>query len=108
MSTIFQLKNDLFFCSVRASNPLPLHLCHFMVNLFSYSLQLCTAKKVWLTYAIVKECMFVRAKSLQSCLTQCDPMDCSPLDASVHENSPGKHTGVVAMSTSRESSQLRD
>ena len=27
----------------------------------------------------------VHAKSLQSCLTLCDPMDCSPLGSSVHE-----------------------
>ena len=26
----------------------------------------------------------MRAKSLQSCMTLCDPMDCSPLGSSVH------------------------
>ena len=30
----------------------------------------------------------------QSCLTLCDPMDCSPSDSSVHGDSPGKNTGV--------------
>ena len=30
----------------------------------------------------------------QSCLTLCDPMDCSPPGSSVHEDSPGKSTGV--------------
>ena len=30
----------------------------------------------------------------QSCLTLCDPMDCSPLDSSVHGDSPSKNTGV--------------
>ena len=30
----------------------------------------------------------------QSCLTLCDPMDCSPPDSSVHGDSPGKNTGV--------------
>ena len=34
------------------------------------------------------------AKSLQSCPTLCDPMDCSPPGSSVHEDSPGKNTGV--------------
>ena len=29
----------------------------------------------------------------QSCLTLCDPMDCRPLDTSVHGDSPGKNTG---------------
>ena len=30
----------------------------------------------------------------QSCLTLCDPMDCSPPGLSVYEDSPGKNTGV--------------
>ena len=34
------------------------------------------------------------AKSLQSCPTLCNPMDCSPPGSSVHGNSPGKNTGV--------------
>ena len=29
------------------------------------------------------------------CLTLCDPVDCSLLGSSVHEDSPGKNTGVV-------------
>ena len=39
------------------------------------------------------ECM--HAQSLQSCLTLCSPMDCSPPGSSVHGISPGKNTGVV-------------
>ena len=30
----------------------------------------------------------------QSCPALCDPMDCSPPGSSVHEDSPGKNTGV--------------
>ena len=30
----------------------------------------------------------------QSCLTLCDPMNCSPPGLSVHGDSPGKNTGV--------------
>ena len=30
----------------------------------------------------------------QSCLTFCNPMDCSPPGSSVHGDSPGKNTGV--------------
>ena len=30
----------------------------------------------------------------QSCLTLCDPRDCSPPGSSVHGHPPGKHTGV--------------
>src|SRR5574337_1187951 len=38
--------------------------------------------------------MCVCAKSLQSCPTLCDPMDCSPQGPSVHGDSPGKNTEV--------------
>ena len=34
------------------------------------------------------------AKSLQSCLTVCDPMDCSLPGSSVHGDSPGRNTEV--------------
>ena len=34
------------------------------------------------------------AKSLQSCPTLCNPMDCSPPGSSVHGDSPGKNTKV--------------
>ena len=33
-------------------------------------------------------------QSLQLCLTLCNPTDCSPPDSAVHEDSPGKNTGV--------------
>ena len=36
----------------------------------------------------------LHAKSLQLCLTFCDPMDCSPPGSSVNGDSPGKNTGV--------------
>ena len=36
----------------------------------------------------------MRAKSLHSCPTRYDPMDCSPPGSSVHGNSPVKNTGV--------------
>ena len=39
-------------------------------------------------------CVCVCAKSLQLCLTLCDPMDCTPPGSSVHGDSPGKNTGV--------------
>ena len=39
-------------------------------------------------------CSCVRAKPPQSCLTLCDPMDCSPPGSSVHGDSPGKNPGV--------------
>ena len=36
----------------------------------------------------------VHAKSLRSCSTLCDPMDCSLPGSSVHGDSPGKNTGL--------------
>ena len=38
--------------------------------------------------------LLLLAKSLQSCLTVCDPIDYSPPSFSVHGDSPGKNTGV--------------
>ena len=38
--------------------------------------------------------MCIRAQSLQSCPTLCDPMDYSLPGFSVHGDSPGKGTGV--------------
>ena len=36
----------------------------------------------------------MHAKPLQSCLTLCNPLDCSPPGSSVDEDSPGKNIGV--------------
>ena len=44
----------------------------------------------------------------QPCPTLCNLMDCSLLGSSIHRDSPGKNTGVVAMHASRASSQLRN
>ena len=48
------------------------------------------------------------AKSLQSCLTLCDPMDCSPLGSSVHRILQARILEWVAMPSSRGSSWPRD
>ena len=46
----------------------------------------------------------------QSCLILCDPIDCNPPGFSVHQNSPGKNTGVGchAMACSKRSFTPRD
>ena len=46
-------------------------------------------------------CCLVLCLVAQSCLTLCDPMDCSMPGSSVHGDSPGKNTGEVAMPSSR-------
>ena len=50
----------------------------------------------------------MHAKSLQSCLTICDLMDCNLPDSSVHGVSPGKKTGVGCIPFSRGCSWPRD
>ena len=50
----------------------------------------------------------VRAISLQSCPTLCNPMDCSPPGFSVHGILQARILEWVAMSSSRGSSRLRD
>ena len=50
----------------------------------------------------------VSAKSLQSCLTLCDPVDCSPPGSSVHGILQARILGRVAISLSRGSSLPRE
>ena len=50
-------------------------------------------------------CAYVLAKSLQSCPTLCDPMDCSPPGSFVHGIFQGRIVEGVAITSSRESSQ---
>ena len=76
----------------------------------------------WIHYSILKDllygqmdsellqrcCLYVRDKSLQSCLTLCDAMDCSPLGSSVHGDSMVRILEWVAISSFRRSSWLRN
>ena len=50
----------------------------------------------------------MHALLLQSCLTLCNLMDCSLQGSSVHEDSPGKNTGVDCRPSSRRTSPPRD
>ena len=50
----------------------------------------------------------MHAKSLQSCLTLCDPMDCSPPGSTVHGDSSGQNTGVGCCFLLQEISHPRD
>ena len=53
-------------------------------------------------------CVCVCAKLLQSCLTLCDPIECSLPGSFVHGDSPGKHMEWVAVPSSRRSFHPRD
>ena len=48
--------------------------------------------------------MCMHAKSLQSCLTLCNPMNCSPPGSSVHRSLQGRILEWIAMASSRGSS----
>ena len=50
----------------------------------------------------------VKVKVTQSCLTLCDPMDCSPPCSSIHGIFQARILKLVAISFSRGSSQPRD
>ena len=50
----------------------------------------------------------MHAKSLQSCLTVCNPMDCSLPGSSVHETLQARILEWVTISYCRGSSSLRD
>ena len=52
--------------------------------------------------------LYVGAKSLQSCLTLCDPVDCSLPGSSVHGIFHTRILEWVAISSSRRSFQPRD
>ena len=57
---------------------------------------------------ILKKCLCMRAKSLQLCLTLCNPADYSPPGSSVHRFLQARILEWVAMPSSRESSRPRD
>ena len=59
---------------------------------------------VWL----ISLSMYMHAKSLQPCLTLCDPVDCSPPCSSVHRILWARILEGVAMPSSRGSLQRRD
>ena len=49
----------------------------------------------------------IHSKSLQSCLTLCDPIDHSPPGSSIHGDSPGKNPGVVCHALLQGTSQTQ-
>ena len=63
-------------------------------------------KKIPVYLSLWHVCMC--AKSLQSYLILCDPVDCSPPGSSVHGILQGRILEWVAMTSSKESSQPRD
>ena len=67
-----------------------------------------TTSATWEASQYSKYYMYCSAKSSQSCLTLCDPMDCSLLGFSVHVIFQAKIPGWVAIFFSKGSSLPRD
>ena len=61
-----------------------------------------------ISFLMCEMLLCVCAKSLQSCLTLCNPMDCSPPGSSVHGILQARILEWVAIPSSTGSSQLRD
>ena len=57
---------------------------------------------------VLDEWLCICTKSPQSCLTLCNPMDCSPSGSSVHGILQGRMLACIAIPSSRGSSQPRD
>ena len=65
----------------------------------------CVIINIYLPFAVIWICVLCLVT--QSCLTLCDPIDCSPPGFSGRGDSPGK-LEQAAMPSSRDSSQPRD
>ena len=62
----------------------------------------------FVSYSILFFPMYVLFLVVQSCLTLCDPMECRPPDSSVYEILQARILELIAMPSSRGSSQPRD
>ena len=64
--------------------------------------------KCYIQIEVVEDMACMHAKLLQSCLTLCDPMDCTPPGSSVHGIHQARLLEWVALPSFRGSSQPRD
>ena len=64
--------------------------------------------KAWVGAKWAKQQQYVACSDAQSCLTLCDPVDCSPPGSSVHGISQARMLEWVVISFSRGSFQLRN
>ena len=79
-------RSSFTFCQ---SEPVSMVLCSFMLYLLSSPFLI-----LFISFPNLRKNVCVHAKLLQSCLTTCDPMDCSLPGSLVHGDSPGKNTRV--------------
>ena len=76
--------------------------------IFSIFLKIYVMKNYFLTTHFVYIIFYLKVLVTQSCLTPCNPMDCSPSGSSVPEISQTRILEWVAIFSSRGSSQPRD
>ena len=82
---------------------LTLHHCGILPLVLSLRLPHLWTVRAWGSGANQDSCIRMCAKSLQSCPTPCDPMDCSPPGLSVHGILQARIPEWVAVSFSRSS-----
>ena len=90
----FDFKNILVYSSMNLSTCIDLCNQHHKQDIENQKKPLSSYNFVVTPLICSPSLYMVRAKSLQSCSTLCDPMECSLLGSSVHGDSPGKNTGL--------------
>ena len=116
-----KFSHSLHFCSTQALNgPEDTHLhwwgwssilnlptlkTNLLVNIFPHIPRYNVWPAIW---AFFERKGKVKVLVAQSCLTLCDPVDCSSPGSPVHGIFPGNNTGVVTISFSMGSSQHRN
>ena len=84
-----------------------LSIIHLLVYRLSLSMSICVSHLSVSAIYPPSAYLHLHPKSLQSCLTLCDPMDCSPPGSSLHGILQARILEWVAFPFSRESSQPR-
>ena len=81
--------HSIYSCWVRLASS------DFYLHLHADDFQICFVVKIFLlTFKISLKKVKMKVLVTQSCLTLCNPLDCSLTGSSVHGDSPGTDTGV--------------
>ena len=81
-----------------------LYVCIICMNVYTYiHIYIYIIFKIYMSIL-----MCLHTKSFQSCVTLCDPMDCSPPGSPVRRSLQARILEWVAIPSSRGSSPLRD
>ena len=91
----------LAICMSSLENYLLQHSAPYKIGFFSFLPLSCMSSIFILDINLLSDICAVLCLVAPSYATLCDPMDCSPPGSSLHGDSPGKNTGVGAISFSR-------